>query len=656
MFNKFQILSQQLLELPRVAKRLLVLTIDACLCVLTVWCAFYLRLGEWIPLSADTTWSPLYAVIVSLICAIPIFVINGFYRAIFRYSGWSAFATIVKAIVAYSLIYVSIFTAYGINGVPRTVGIIQPILLLLAIGTSRTLARYWLGDLYQGHLSRINSSRTLIYGAGVAGRQLASALANNKEMRVIGFLDDDGRLTGQILNGMPIYHPENLPSVVQALSIQDILLALPSVSRKRRNEILQQIRSAKVSVRTLPSVTELAQGRVTTNDLRDLDIDDLLGRDSVAPDTTLLSDHAHGKVILITGAGGSIGSELCRQLLHIGPATLLLVEQSEFALYSIHQELSLKTADSTITLIPLLASIQDLRRIQEIIGTWHPDTIYHAAAYKHVPLVEHNPIEAIKNNVFGTLTLAQAAREEKVANFVLISTDKAVRPTNIMGATKRLAEMILQSFANESSDPSITHDSDGSKIRTVFCVVRFGNVLDSSGSVVPLFKQQLRSGGPITVTHPDITRYFMSIPEAAQLVLHAAAMGKGGDLFVLDMGAPVKILDLAHRMIELSGLTVRDELTPDGDIEIEITGLRPAEKLYEELLIGDNISNTQHPKIMMAKEDFLPWSVLSRRLDTLGELLTKNDINEIKRFLQQSVSGYTPDNNIVDWISIERNR
>ena len=656
MFNQFQAFSQHLLELPRVAKRLLVLTIDACLCVLTVWCAFYLRLGEWIPLSDGATWSPLHAVFVSLLCALPIFVINGFYRAIFRYSGWSAFVTIVKAIVAYSLIYISIFTAYGVSGVPRTVGIIQPILLLLAIGTSRTLARYWLGDLYQGRLTRTNSSRALIYGAGVAGRQLASALANNKEMRVIGFVDDDARLTGQILNGIPIYHPESLPTLVQALSIQDILLALPSVSRKRRNEILTQIRSAKVSVRTLPSVTELAQGRVTTNDLRDLDIDDLLGRESVAPDTTLLSDHVRGKIILITGAGGSIGSELCRQLVYNGPATLLLVEQSEFALYSINQELSLKTADSTITLIPLLASVQDLRRMKEIIGTWRPDTIYHAAAYKHVPLVEHNPVDAIKNNVFGSLTLAQVAREEQVANFVLISTDKAVRPTNIMGATKRLAEMILQSFASESNALQPEQTGDRSTNHTVFCVVRFGNVLDSSGSVVPLFKQQLRSGGPITVTHPDITRYFMSIPEAAQLVLHAAAMGKGGDLFVLDMGAPVKILDLAHRMIELSGLTVRDDMSPEGDIEIEITGLRPAEKLYEELLIGDNVSNTQHPKIMMAKEDFLTWPVLSKRLDTLGELLAKNDIKEIKLLLQQSVAGYTPDNNIVDWISIEKNR
>jgi FlaA1/EpsC-like NDP-sugar epimerase len=654
MFNQLQKLSRHLLELPRAAKRVLVLAIDASLCVLTVWFAFYLRLGEWIPLSTDTTWLPLRAVLVSLICALPIFIVSGFYRAIFRYSGWSAFVTVVKAVLAYSLIYVTIFTAYGVIGVPRTVGIIQPILLLLAIGISRTLARYWLGDLYQSGLTRVNTSKVLIYGAGVAGRQLASALANNKEMRVVGFLDDDTRLQGQDLNGIPIHPPESLPSLVQTFAVQDVLLALPSVSRKRRNEILIQIKSAKVSVRTLPSVTELAQGRVTTNDLRDLDIDDLLGREPVAPDMPLLSDHVRGKVIMITGAGGSIGSELCRQLLYFAPASLLLVEQSEFALYSIHQELSLKTAGSTITLVPLLASVQDQSRMERIVGSWRPYTVYHAAAYKHVPLVEHNPVDGIKNNVFGTLTLAKVALDKGVTNFVLISTDKAVRPTNIMGATKRLAEMILQSFANEPVDGSTGKSDDRLKNRTVFCVVRFGNVLDSSGSVVPLFRKQLRAGGPITVTHPDITRYFMSIPEAAQLVLHAAAMSKGGDLFVLDMGTPVKIFDLAQRVIELSGLTIRNEETPDGDIAIEISGLRPAEKLYEELLIGDNVSNTQHPKIMMAKEDFLTWPILNEQLEILASLIQDNNIKDIKLLLQEAVSGYTPDQDIVDWVSVKQ--
>ncbi len=655
MFNQLLALSQQLLALPRFAKRIVVITIDASLCALTVWFAFYLRLGEWIPLSAGITWAPQKAVFVSLVCALPIFIINGFYRAIFRYAGWSAFATIVKAIAAYSLIYVAIFTAYGVSGVPRTIGIIQPILLLLAIGTSRTLARYWLGDLYHDRLTRIDRSNVLIYGAGAAGRQLASALANSKEMRVVGFLDDDRRLAGQILNGIQIYQPQSLPSLVNALSIQDILLALPSASRQRRNEILMQIRSARVAVRTLPSVTDLAQGRVTTSDLRDLDIDDLLGREPVAPDMSLLADHVHGKVIMITGAGGSIGSELCRQLLHVGPLSLLLVEQSEFALYSIHQELSKKVLGSTTALIPLLASVQDAARMSELISTWKPSVIYHAAAYKHVPLVEHNPIEGIKNNVFGTLTLAKIARDQGVKNFVLISTDKAVRPTNIMGATKRLAEMIMQSFADEASTTLTEHHIDPSENHTIFCVVRFGNVLDSSGSVVPLFRQQLRAGGPITVTHPNITRFFMSIPEAAQLVLHAATMSKGGDLFVLDMGEPVKILDLAHRIIELSGLTVRDTANPNGDIAVEITGLRPAEKLYEELLIGENVSGTKHPKIMVAQEDFLPWANLSSQLNVLSSLATTNDLKEIQKLIQQTVTGYTPNKDIVDWVSIEQN-
>ncbi len=652
--NPLHRITYQLLHLPRIAKRVLVLAIDSSLCVLTVWLSFYLRLGEWISLSDHMNWLPAAAVWVSLVLAIPIFIISGFYRAIFRYSGWSALATIIKAIFAYALIYAAIFTAYGIAGVPRTVGIIQPILLLLTIVASRSFARYWLGDLYRGQLDRSQTSRLLIYGAGVAGRQLAAALSGNQEMRVCGFLDDDTRLTGQVLNGVIIYHPDTLADLVDSLRVSDVLLALPSVSRRRRNEILQKIRLAKVSVRTLPSVTELAQGKVTTNDLRDLDIDDLLGREPVAPDTALLSHSLINKVILITGAGGSIGSELCRQIAYVGPSTLLLVEQSEFALYAIHQELLLRIDTTQVKIIPLLASIQDGPRMKEIIHTWQPHTIFHAAAYKHVPLVEHNPAEGIKNNVFGTRTIAQIAQAEGVANFVLVSTDKAVRPTNIMGATKRLAEMVLQAISNDPIQKTNVDRDEANKIKTLFCMVRFGNVLGSSGSVVPLFKKQLQAGGPITLTHPDITRYFMSIPEAAQLVLHAAAMSRGGDLFVLNMGDPVKIMDLAHRVIELSGLTVRNESNPDGDIEIAITGLRPAEKLYEELLIGQNITATQHPKIMMAQEDFLDWQSLSQALNELEQVLANNNIKEAKQLLQKIVSGYTPSAEIVDWVTIEQ--
>jgi len=484
----------------------------------------------------------------------------------------------------------------------------------------------------------------MIYGAGEAGRQLAAAMANSHEMRVVGFLDDDERLYGQVLNGLRIYGPDDLEGLVLSLQISDVLLALPSISRHRRNEILSQMLHAKVSVRTLPSVSDLAQGRVTISDLRELDIDDLLGREPVTPDTLLLGKNTTDKVVLVTGAGGSIGSELCRQILKIGPAILLLVEQSEFALYQIHQELQAKLAnqpDSSIRLVPLLASVRDEERMREIMSTWKPQTVYHAAAYKHVPLVEHNPAEGIKNNVLGTLTAARAAAEQGVADFVLISTDKAVRPTNIMGASKRLAEMVLQALAADSSG-------------TRFSMVRFGNVLGSSGSVVPKFRQQIRDGGPVTVTHADITRYFMTIPEAAQLVIQAGAMAMGGDVFVLDMGQPVKIMDLATRMIELSGLTVRDEENPDGDIGIEVTGLRPGEKLYEELLIGDNPKSTSHPRIMKAHEEFLLWPQLEEKLRVLRMALDVNDVGVVRLMLEQLVSGYQPHEEIVDWIYLEQ--
>lgn len=622
-----------ILALPRTAKRLVALCVDLGLCVFTVWLAYYLRLGEFITLSGNALW----AAGLSIAIALPIFIVSGLYRAIFRYSGWPALLTVARAVGIYSLLYAAIFTAVGISGVPRTVGIIQPILLLLFVGASRALARIWLGDQYQNILKRAARPKVLIYGAGQTGRQLAAAMANSHEMQVIGFLDDDDRLHGHVLNGQPIYNPLDLPNLVTTLNISDVLLALPSVGRKRRNEILRQIGSAHVSVRTLPSVTDLIQGKVSISDLRELDIDDLLGREPVTPNHILLTKNIVGKVVLVTGAGGSIGSELCRQILTIGPVKLLLIEQSEFALYAIHQELEEKLPDSKASLVPLLASVQDGERIREIMSTWHPATVYHAAAYKHVPLVEHNPAEGIKNNVLGTLVLAQAAADNGVSDFVLISTDKAVRPTNMMGASKRLAEMVLQALAATSSS-----------VR--FSMVRFGNVLGSSGSVVPKFRQQIRDGGPITLTHPDITRYFMTIPEAAQLVIQAGAMAKGGDVFVLDMGEPVKIMDLARRMIELSGLSVKDEHTPDGDIEIEITGLRPGEKLYEELLIGDHPESTSHPRILRAQETYLSWADLQTKLKSLEMALNVNDVSVIRLLMQALVAGYTPSDAIVDWV------
>jgi FlaA1/EpsC-like NDP-sugar epimerase len=638
-------LAVPLLALPRAAKRFVALSVDLCLCVLTVWLAFYLRLGEFVPLSGTAFW----AVGASVGIALPIFIVSGLYRAIFRYSGWPALLAVARAVGIYGLLYACVFTAIGVAGVPRTVGIIQPILLLLFVGASRALARVWLGDDYRSMLKRASRPKVMIYGAGNAGRQLAAAMANSHEMQVAGFLDDDDRLHGHILNGQPIHNPADLETLVTTLNISDVLLAMPSLSRRRRNEILSQVRIARVAVRTLPSLNDLAQGKLSISDLQELDIDDLLGRESVAPNHILLAKSIVGKVVLVTGAGGSIGSELCRQILAVNPAKLLLIEQSEFALYAIHQELEERLAaldgDTPPVLVPLLASVQDDERMREIMSTWEPDTVYHAAAYKHVPLVEHNPAEGIKNNVLGTFRTAQAAVDCNVSDFVLVSTDKAVRPTNIMGASKRLAEMVLQALAAEQR---------GSRNVTTFSMVRFGNVLGSSGSVVPKFRQQIRDGGPITLTHQDITRYFMTIPEASQLVIQAGAMGRGGDVFVLDMGEPIRIVDLARRMIELSGLTVKDEENPDGDIEIEITGLRPGEKLFEELLIGDNPEGTTHPRILRAREDFLPWEELEPKLKALELALSVNDVRLILAQLRELVAGYVPSENVVDWVLLEQ--
>lgn len=626
-------LSVPILALPRPAKRLVALSVDLGLCVLTVWLAFYLRLGEFVALSGNALW----AVGASIGMALPIFVVSGLYRAIFRYSGWPALLAVARAVGIYGLLYASIFTAIGVAGVPRTVGLIQPLLLLMFVGTSRALARVWLGDQYLGILKRASRRKVLIYGAGSTGRQLASAMANSPAMQVAGFLDDDDRLHGHVLNGQPIYNPADLDHLASTLHVTDVLLAMPGLGRKRRNEVLSQISRARVAVRTLPSVTDLAQGKVNVSDLRELDIDDLLGREPVEPNHILLAKTVVGKVVMVTGAGGSIGSELCRQILAVAPAKLLLIELSEFALYAIHQELEGRLDGRATVLVPLLASVQDGERMREILATWRPDTVYHAAAYKHVPMVEHNPAEGVKNNVFGTLRTAQAAFDNGVADFVLISTDKAVRPTNVMGASKRLAEMALQALS-------------ASNVGTRFSMVRFGNVLGSSGSVVPKFRQQIHDGGPVTLTHPDITRYFMTIPEAAQLVIQAGSMAKGGDVFVLDMGQSVRIIDLARRMIELSGLTVKDAQTPDGDIEIEVTGLRPGEKLYEELLIGNHPKPTLHPRIMKAHEDFIAWPELQARLGALTMALQVNDVAVIRTMLQQLVAGYVPSDDIVDWV------
>lgn len=628
-------LTQVALALPRVAKRAIAVVVDISLCLLSVWFAYYLRLGEFVSL----TGSALPAVVAGIGLSLPIFVISGLYRAIFRYSGWPALLAVARAVGVFGVLYATVFTGVGVEGVPRTIGLIQPLLLLLLVGFSRVVARFWLGGHYRHQLKQASVPKVLIYGAGASGRQLAAAMSNSHAMRVVGFLDDDARLQRQVLNGIPIFPPDVLGRLVATREVSSVLLALPSISRRRRNEIIGQMQQAKVSVRTLPSFVELAEGKVGIADLRELDIDDLLGRDQVAPNADLLATNILGKVVLVSGAGGSIGSELCRQIVAGHPRLLLLLEQNEFGLYAIHQEL-LKLSPG-VKVVPLLASVLDEAQMRAILGTWVPDTVYHAAAYKHVPLVEHNPAQGIRNNVFGTLSLARAALDHGVADFVLISTDKAVRPTNVMGASKRLAEMVLQALAQEFRT-------------TQFTMVRFGNVLGSSGSVVPKFREQILNGGPITLTHPEITRYFMTIPEAAQLVIQAGAMAHGGDVFLLDMGQPVRIIDLARRMVELSGLTVKDERDPDGDIEIAVTGLRPGEKLYEELLIGDNPEATSHPRIMKAREDCLSWIELRGRLLELRTALDKNDVLCIRRLLQQLVSGYEPSSEIVDWVHLEQ--
>ena len=664
------------LDLPRSFKRILVICVDISLCLFTVWLAYFLRLDYFVPLNGRALWAGL----ASIAIALPIFISFGLYRAVFRYVELAAFITIIKAVALYGLLYAAVFTVVSFKDIPRTVGLIQPLLLLLAITASRLLARSWLGGLYLSRAKMAMRPNVLIYGAGIAGRQLAAAMVNSPDMQVAGFLDDDTKMHGRVLNGKRIYNPNNMAKLVSRLNISTVLLALPSINRHRRNQIIEQMISAKVSVRTLPSVAELAQGKVTAADIRELDIDDLLGRTPVAPDLALLSLNITGKTVLVTGAGGSIGSELCRQILQQQPTTLLLVEINELALYNVHHELEQKLGvllhdeissqiiDQTheningeindkasnqnhpivakTKLIPLLASVCDDLRMRNILQTWQPHTIYHAAAYKHVPMVEHNPIEGVTNNVLGTRVVALAARDYGVPDMVLISTDKAVRPTNVMGASKRLAEMVLQGLA---STPS----------QTRFTMVRFGNVLGSSGSVVPRFKQQVSLGGPITITHPDITRYFMTIPEAAQLVIQAWAMASrdlkaNGRVFLLDMGQPVKIIDLAHRTIELSGLTLRDNQNPDGDIAIEIIGLRPGEKLYEELLIGDNPQTTDHPRIMQAHEDCLTWVELEAEWVNLEADLKQNNVEGVRTRLQQLVSGYVPNGPIVDWLYLAK--
>jgi FlaA1/EpsC-like NDP-sugar epimerase len=617
----------QVLDWPRTTKRAVVILLDVVLCLVSMWLAFSLRLETFHVPTGAQWWAYLLAPLI----AIPIFIRLGLYRAIFRYTGLDALVAISQAIAIYAVIGTCLLMLQPVPMTPRTLGVLQPIIFLLLVSVSRALARFWLAGVH-GLLRPANQGRMLIFGAGVVGVQTASAMAMTRQFKLLGFVDEDPSKIGRTINGVPVFSPDQVPAMVAKLAVTDILLAIPSASRERRNKIIHSLRLLPVHTRTLPGLSDLASGRVTVRDFRELDVEDLLGREPVKPQTELVSSRLRGQTIMVTGAGGSIGSELCRQILQERPKRLLMLDHSEYGLYILHRELeALCTAQYPgVEVVPLLASVVNRPRLDWICATYQPQAVYHAAAYKHVPMVECNASEGIINNVTGTLNMAHAARDAGVSSFVLVSTDKAVRPTNLMGASKRMAELVLQTLASQA-------EAGG----TCFSIVRFGNVLGSSGSVVPLFREQLSHGGPLTVTHPEVTRYFMTIPEAVQLVLQAAAMAQGGEVFVLEMGEPVKILDLARRLVELSGLSVRDAENPEGDIELHFIGLRPGEKLYEELLIGDNPTPTEHPRIMKAHEEFMPWPALRKQLDVLEHAAHTHDEAAIRAVLKACVHGFS---------------
>lgn len=653
-----------LLGLPRRRKRVLQVVTDCLLVWLALWMAFVVRLGidEMINPVTQHFWLFLAAPAI----AIPLFIRFGMYRAVMRYFGNDALIAIIKAVSLSSLILGVVVFWYSNHEhvVPRSIIFNYWWLSLIMVGGLRLAMRqYFLGDWFAAaqHVPFANRDdglpRVAIYGAGAAGNQLVAALRMGRAMRPVAFIDDDKSIVDRVISGLQVYKPKHIQRMIDVTGAQEILLAVPSANRGRRREILGFLERFPLHVRSVPGFMDLASGRVKVDDIQEVDIADLLGRDAVPAQGDLLEHCIKDQSVLVTGAGGSIGSELCRQILTLSPTTLLLFEHSEYNLYSILSELEQRIARESLSvrLLPILGSVRNSEKLFDVMKTWHVDTVYHAAAYKHVPMVEHNIAEGVLNNVIGTLNTAQAALKAGVANFVLISTDKAVRPTNVMGSTKRLAELTLQALSREVAPVLFLDQTNLSYFnKTRFTMVRFGNVLGSSGSVIPLFHKQIKSGGPLTVTHPKITRYFMTIPEAAQLVIQAGSMGQGGDVFVLDMGEPVKIVELAEKMIHLSGLSVRSEKNQHGDISIEFSGLRPGEKLYEELLIGDNVSATQHPMIMSANEDHLPWDVLKTKLAELLKAVEQDDYSRVRQLLRETVSGYTPEGDIVDWIYQQR--
>ena len=630
------------LNLPRRVKTLIAVLIDFCCIIFSVWISYYLRLGDIVSLSERG----LNALAYSVLIAYPIFSFFGLYKTIFRYSGLYSLLLVSKATFLYGILYFSLISLISINGVPRTIGLIQPVLLLVLISSWRIILKFFLSRLNNINKENKKTINSLVYGSGSAGRQLVRAMQESSEISIRGFLDDDINQQGCQIDGKLIYSPQKLRRLIKEKGISLILLALPSAPRKKRIKIIQNLSKYKIAVRTIPGISDIAKGKSQITELAELNMDDLLGRVEVEPFESLMKKNIYSKTILVTGSGGSIGSELCRQIIKNKPKKLLLLEISEYALYSIHSEL-MPLSDSEIEVIPLIGSVQDDKRMKEILSIWKPATIYHAAAYKHVPIVEQNLIEGLKNNLLGTFSLAKLAAKYNTSNFVFISTDKAVRPTNIMGATKRLAELSLQAL-----NDSLYYSEN--KIKTKFSIVRFGNVLDSSGSVIPKFRDQIKKGGPITLTHKEITRYFMTITEASQLVIQAGAMAEGGDVFVLDMGQPIKIYDLAVRMIELSGLSQKDSLNKRGDIEIKVTGLRPGEKLYEELLLSNNPKKTIHPRIFKSEEPFIEFSELNEEINILQDLIVKNDLESILNKIRKIVVDYSPNCKIIDHTFIKK--
>jgi FlaA1/EpsC-like NDP-sugar epimerase len=622
--------------MKRIYKRLIMTVADSIALPLALWSGFALRLSEWWP--KDDLAASFWLFVILPFTGVYVFMRLGLYRAVVRFMGTQAILAVVKGVMLLALLLWAAATVLNLSPFPRSVPVIFALVALVYVGGSRLLIRHYYHWLITGHL---NKDAVLIYGAGGAGIQLATALTGGGEYYPVGFIDDDKTLWKSTIKGLPVHNPKLVGSVIKYSSVKHVLLAVPSITNKQRGQMVDRLGKHNVHVKTIPSMPEILSGKASIEQLREVQIEDLLNRDSVPPMDSLLKKCIDGKVVLVTGAGGSIGSEICKQVIKHKPNKLILFELSEYNLYQVEQDLQKIIAENSynVEIVSLLGSVCDRKILKRVFSSFAIGTVYHAAAYKHVPLVEHNIMQGVSNNIFGTQILAEEAAKVEVDHFILISTDKAVRPTNVMGATKRFSELILQNLSHLPGN-------------TIFSMVRFGNVLGSSGSVVPLFRKQIASGGPVTVTHKDITRYFMTIPEAASLVIQAGSMAVGGDVFVLDMGEPVKIIDLARRLIHLSGLEVKDEVNIDGDISIECTGLRPAEKLYEELLVSDDVVGTGHPKIMKANEDGLSNEQVSSFLIAIKNACDEENCSKLVDTLQQAVAGYQPHDSIVDYLYI----